>query len=99
MCGNRCEAAAADCRHARRRDLDPPRGLRVAGGRHELLLADPHLQRERALTGLRKDLVRFEAVPDLRREAEPVEAARLEHYRVQAALYPFAEPGVDVSAQ
>ena len=78
---------------------DPPLRLRVVRGRDELLLADADLQRERALARLGKQLLRVEAMADLRAEPEPVEPAGGEDDGVEAALAALAQPGVDVSAE
>ena len=73
--GDRREAAAADCPDAGALRLHPSMRLGIVGFRHELLLACAHLERERSLAGLRKQLLRLESVADLLREPEPVEAA------------------------
>ena len=62
--------------------------LRVVDRRDELLLADTHLQRQRALARLGQQLLRLEALPDLVPEPEPVEPARREDDRVQTRARP-----------
>src|SRR5207302_2891240 len=79
--------------------LDATSRLRVVGGAGEIALAFTDLQRECALPRLGDDLVRLEAVTDLGREAEPIEAAGRQHDRVEPALAALAQPGVDVPAQ
>src|SRR5207248_203059 len=68
-------------------------------GRVELFLTGANLQGECALSGLRQQLVRVEAAPDLVPEPEPVEAAGRQHDRVQAALAALAQTRVDVAAE
>ena len=63
--GDRGEAAAADERDAAALGLDAPARLGVVGRRDESLLAGAHLERERALARLGKQLRRVEAMPDL----------------------------------
>jgi hypothetical protein len=71
----------------------------MIGGRSELFLSGPHLQRQRPLRRLRQQLLRIEAMPDLVSEPEPLEPARGEDDRVEAAFAAFAEAGVDVAAK
>ena len=71
----------------------------MIGGGDELLVALAHLERERALRGLRQQLVRVEPPADLAREPEPVEPAGGEHDRVEPSLGALAQPRVDVAAQ
>jgi hypothetical protein len=93
------EAATSDRSDAGALELDSARRLHVVRSGHELLLAEPNLERQRALPRLRKDLVRLESVPDLVRKAEPVEPARSEHDRIQPTLPALAQPRVDVPPQ
>jgi len=70
--GNRCEATAADREDTCSLRLDTAARLRVIAGRDELFLTGANLQGECALSGLRQQLVRVEAAPDLVPEPEPV---------------------------
>ena len=70
--------------------------VRVRGNR---LFARTDLQRQRPLSGLGQQLVWLEAMVDLRRKPETVEAARREDDGVQAALAAFSQAGVDVPAK
>ena len=79
-----------------RRTRAAPR-LRIVGHCDELLLTGTHLQRKRALPGLGQQLLRLEAVPDLRAEPEAVEPACREDDRVEAPLSALPQPRVDVS--
>src|SRR5581483_4108675 len=96
---DRRKAAAADGRDAGALGLDAAARLGVVGSGDEILFAGPHLQRERALRRLRQEVLRIEPMPDLAREPEPVEPARREHDRVEAALAALAQARVDVAAQ
>ena len=96
---DRSEAAAADRGHARTLRLDPPPCLRMISRRGELLLPGAHLQRERALRRLGEQLVRREAMADLVRQAEPLEAAGREDDRVEATLAALPETRVDIAAR
>ena len=93
------KAAAADHGHADTLGLDPAARLGVVGSGDELLLADPNLDRERALAGLREHFAGLEPEADLGSEAEPVEPAGGEHDGVESPLAALAQTRVDVSAQ
>ena len=73
--------------------------LAVVCSRDEVLLAGAHLQCERALPGLRQELVGLEPMTDLGSEPEPVETAGREHDRIQPALPALAQTRLDVPAQ
>src|SRR5689334_25334445 len=93
------EATAADHGHADTLGLDAPTRLRVVAPGDELLLADPDLDRERALAGLGEHFAGLEPEADLGSEAEPVEPAGGEHDGVESPLAALAQARVDVSAQ
>src|SRR5262245_32216475 len=98
MRGNRSEAAAADASDAGALELDAALCLDVSCGGDELVLARPHLQRNRALSRLREHQIWVDPQPDLVRQAEPVEPRRREDDRVEPALPTLAEPRVHVPA-
>src|SRR5262245_42409177 len=95
----RREAAAADRGDATALGLDATARLGVVRRLGECLVAASHLNGECTLPGLRKQLLRVEASPDVRGEAEPIETAGGEHDRVEAALAAFAQTRVDVAAK
>src|SRR5918992_386791 len=76
--------------------LDP---ASVLGGGDKVLLAGSYLEREGTLPSLREKLFRVETETDFVAATEAVEPCRGEHDRVEAALVPLAEAGVDVPAQ
>ena len=94
-----CQAATADREDTCALGLDTAARLRVVGASNHFLLARAHLQGERALAGLRQELLRLKAVTDLGVQAEAVEAARRQHDGVEPALPAFAQPRLDVAAQ
>ena len=96
---DRRETPAADHGDARRSASTRRRVSASSARRDELLLARPHLQRERALARLGQQLGRLEAAADLAGEPEPIEPARSEHDGVEPALAALAQARVDVAAQ
>jgi hypothetical protein len=96
--GDRSEAASADHRDTGAFGFDSPACLAVVGRADEMLFRCADLQRQRALSSLRDQLVRVEAVPDLCPELEPVEPAGRENDRVEPSLPAFAQTRVDVAA-
>ena len=97
--GDRREAAGADRRDTGALGLDPAARLGIVADGDELLLARPHLQRERALRRLGQHRLDRQPQADLAVEPEPVEPAGREHERVEAALAGLAQARVDVAAQ
>src|SRR6266516_4868117 len=94
-----CQAATADREDTYALGLDAAARLKVVDASNQLLLACTHLQRERALAGLRQELLRLKAVADLGVQAEPVEAAGRQDDRIEPTLATLAQAGVDVAAQ
>src|SRR5213076_390042 len=94
-----CQAATTDREDTCALGLDAAARLGVVDASNQVLLACAHLQRERALAGLRQELLRLKAVADLGVQAEPVKAAGRQDDRVEPSLAALAQTRIDVAAQ
>src|SRR5262249_52519195 len=95
---NRSEAPSAYRKHASPLGFHAPARVGVVGPGDQLLVAGPHLKRERPLAGLGKYLLGREAEADLAFQAKAVEPAGGEHNGIEASLASLPEPRVDVAA-
>ena len=71
----------------------------VIDGRHQLLVAGPHLHRQRTLPRLGHECVRVEREPDPSLQAQPDQAGGGQEDHVGLTGVQLAQPRVDVAAQ